>query len=141
MFKGVSWHIPTVGILYFAPLNPFQYSPLPLHFPHPIFQQLSVHILISAIFIDVMFYNVTDALSFFFPFPLSSSSCHYYKNVLHMSLYMIMLVLCICLSFGFICHVWENTCGLCLSEPGLLHLTWGPPIASIYLQTICHYSL
>jgi hypothetical protein len=31
--------------------------------------------------------------------------------------------------------IWEKTCRLCLSEPGLLHLAWCPPIASIYLQT------
>jgi hypothetical protein len=51
------------------------------------------------------------------------------------------LVLCICLLFGFIFYVWEKICGLCLSEPGLLHLTWCSSITSIYLQTTCHYSL
>jgi hypothetical protein len=51
---------------------------------------------------------------------------------------MIMLVLCICLS---VFHVWDKTCRLCVSEPGLLHLTWCPPIISIYLQTTWHYSL
>jgi hypothetical protein len=36
----------------------------------------------------------------------------------------------------------RKSCGLCFSEPGLLHLTWCPPIASIYLQTTgCHLSL
>jgi hypothetical protein len=48
-----------------------------------------------------MLYNITDALLFSFPFPLSPSSIeyfHYCKHVLHLSLYMIMLVLCICLS-------------------------------------------
>jgi hypothetical protein len=44
------------------------------------------------------------------------------------------------LSFGSIFHVWGKTCSLCLSEPGLLHLTWCPSIASIYLQTTCQNS-
>jgi hypothetical protein len=43
--------------------------------------------------------------------------------------------------FGSIFHIWEKTCHFCVSDPGLLHLTWCPPIASIYLQTKCHYSL
>jgi hypothetical protein len=52
------------------------------------------------------------------------------------------LFVCICLSFGSIFLVWEKTCGLCLSEPGVFHLTWCPPVASIYLQTTwCHSSL
>jgi hypothetical protein len=51
------------------------------------------------------------------------------------------LFLCMCLSHGSIFHEWEKTCGLCLSEPGLLHLIWCPPIASIYFPTTCHYSL
>jgi hypothetical protein len=43
--------------------------------------------------------------------------------------------------FGSIFHVSEKTCSFRLSEPGLLHLTWCPPIASIYHQTTCYYSL
>jgi hypothetical protein len=31
--------------------------------------------------------------------------------------------------------------GLCVSKPDLFHLTWCPPVASIYLPTTCHYSL
>jgi hypothetical protein len=41
------------------------------------------------------------------------------------------LFLCICLSLGFIFHIWEKTCNLCLSEPGLLHLTWCPRRISV----------
>jgi hypothetical protein len=26
--------------------------------------------------------------------------------------------------FGFVFHIWGETCDLCLSEPGLLHLAW-----------------
>jgi hypothetical protein len=45
--------------------------------------------------------------------------------------------------FFWIClpHMREK-CGLCLSKPGLLHLTWCPSIVFIYFQTIwCHSSL
>jgi hypothetical protein len=37
MFKGVFHCMPTVGILYFLPFNPVNYSPLPLYLPIPIF--------------------------------------------------------------------------------------------------------
>jgi hypothetical protein len=67
MFKGVSQCIPTVSILYFGPFNPFHYTLLPLYFPRPIFQQCSVHILISSTFTGVIFYDIIDALSFSFP--------------------------------------------------------------------------
>jgi hypothetical protein len=55
---------------YFGPFNPFHYSPLPLYFPPLTFQQLSVDILISSTFTDAIFHNITNALSFSFPFPL-----------------------------------------------------------------------
>jgi hypothetical protein len=51
------------------------------------------------------------------------------------------LFLCICLSLGYAFHIWEKACGLCVFDPGLLHLTWCSPIASIYLQSTCHHSL
>jgi hypothetical protein len=65
VFKGVSQCTPAVGVLYFGPFNPFHCSPLPLYLPPSIFQQLSVHILVSSTFTDVMFYDITDVLSFF----------------------------------------------------------------------------
>jgi hypothetical protein len=80
MFKGGSLCILAIGILYFHLYNLFLYSPLPLY-SHPLFPQLSVHILISSSFTDVMFYDTADALSFSFPFLLSLSSLeqfHYY---------------------------------------------------------------
>jgi hypothetical protein len=55
-------------------------------------------------------------------------------------LYMIMFVFIYIFIFGSIFHIWEKACGLCLSEPSLLYLTWCPPIASIYLQTIQYHS-
>jgi hypothetical protein len=43
----------------------------------------------------------------------------------------------VCFVYIFIFWIYlphmRKKCGLCLSEPGLLHLTWRPPIASIYL--------
>jgi hypothetical protein len=96
MFKGVSQCIPAMRILYFGPFNPFHYSPLPLYLPPaPIIQQPSVYILISSTFTDVMFYNISNALAFSFPFPPSLSSVkkfHCYKHVLPLSLYMVMFV-------------------------------------------------
>jgi hypothetical protein len=46
-------------------------TPLP---STPIIQQLSTHIFISSTCTDVMFYDITDALSFSFPFLLSPRS-------------------------------------------------------------------
>jgi hypothetical protein len=134
MFKGMSQCMPTVGISSFGPLNSIHDSPLPLFLPSPIFQQLSMHV-----FISLMLCNITDALSF--SFPEFYRVVHNYKHVLHMSLCMIMLVFMYMFIFGSIFHVWEKTCSLCVSEAGLFHITWCPPIASTYLQTICHYSL
>jgi hypothetical protein len=78
VFKGISQCNPAVGALYFGPFNPFHCSPLPLYLPPSIFQQLSVHILMCSTFRDVMFYDVTDVLSFSFPFPVSSSSIEWF---------------------------------------------------------------
>jgi hypothetical protein len=82
-----------VSILYFGQFNPFCYS-LPPSFSSPINQQLSIHIVISYTCTDVMYFDITDALSFSFPFFLSLSSIeqfHCHKYVLHLSLCMIML--------------------------------------------------
>jgi hypothetical protein len=43
------------------PLTLLSLAPLP---PTPIFQQLSIHTLISSTFTDVRFYDIVDALSF-----------------------------------------------------------------------------
>jgi hypothetical protein len=79
----------TVSVLYFGSLNPLLYSPLPLYLPPPIFQKLSIHILTSSTSTGVMFYDITDALSFscsFHPCPGSIEKFHYCKHVLHLSL-------------------------------------------------------
>jgi hypothetical protein len=73
MFKGVSWCIPAVSILYFDPFNHFHYSPLPLP-SHSSFFNSFQYFVISSTFTDVMFYDIVDALSFSFPFPPSLSS-------------------------------------------------------------------
>jgi hypothetical protein len=123
---------------YFGLFILFHYSPLSLS-PRPLFfQQISIHIVISATFTDVMFAILLVLylflLLYLFPWvPQSSSTITdlFYKELFIWSC----LVLCMCLSFVSIFHIWEKTCGLCVSEPGLLHLTWYSPIASIYLRT------
>jgi hypothetical protein len=54
--------------------------------------------------------------------------------------YMIMFIFVYPFIFWHYLHLWENTCGLCLFEPGLLHLTWCLPVLSIYLQIIQFHS-
>jgi hypothetical protein len=65
MFKGVSLCIPAVGILYLGSFNSFHYSPLLLYFPPLLLQQLSIHILLSSTFTDVMFYDIIHIYFFF----------------------------------------------------------------------------
>jgi hypothetical protein len=88
----------------------------------------------------MLWYGWSSIILFFSPHP-SSSKFHYYNLVLHRSLYMIMLIFVYMYIFLSIFHILEKTGGLCLSEPGLLYSTWCPPIAYIYFQTTCHYSL
>jgi hypothetical protein len=85
----------------------------------PYFQQLSVHISIYIeryTFIDVMYYDIVDALSFSFSFPTAPSSrvvpllWTFYRWVCIWSC----LFFLICLSFWSIFHIWEKTCGLWL---------------------------
>jgi hypothetical protein len=55
-------------------IQPLPSLSLTLYLPLPIIQQLSIHILVSSTFTDIMFYDIVDALSFSFPFPLSLKS-------------------------------------------------------------------
>jgi hypothetical protein len=127
--------MPTVHVLYLGLLSPLEYAPLSLYLPPPVFQQLSIDIHISC-------YVMYWCASILFPPSLSSTQqFHCHRHVLHLSLYVIMFVFVCMFIFGSIFHIWEKICDVCLSEPGLLHLTWCPPIASIYLHTPCHYSL
>jgi hypothetical protein len=66
--------------------------------PSPIVQWLSTHIIIFSTYTDITYFDIIDVLSFPFPPPLSSIEWfHYYKHVLHVSLYIVMLVWCVCL--------------------------------------------
>jgi hypothetical protein len=135
MFSGFCQYIPVVSILYFGLFNPFHYSSLPLYLPAPPFQPLSIHILIFPTFTSyVMWYYWCSIIFPSFPsfsefqrvVPLLQMSSTYEFIYDH-------FCCCVCLSFGSIFHIWEKTCDHCLFEPGLLHLTWCPPIVCIYL--------
>jgi hypothetical protein len=138
MFKGVFqdmqlWHTLLWSVQYLPLLSLTSLPPIT-----PFFKAFKTHPYI----LNLHICDITDALSFSFPFPHSLSSIeHCYKHVLHLSLYMIMLAFVYTFIFGSIFHIWERTCSFSVSDPGLLHLTWCPPVASIYLQTTCHYSV
>jgi hypothetical protein len=122
-------------ILYFGPFNPFHYSPLSLPFHPHFFQQLSIHMVMSSIFTNILQY----CWRFLFSFP---SFPKFHKVVpllqtLSTSEFVYDRFVFVDMFIGWI---WEKTCGLCFSEPSLHHLTWWPQIASIYLQTICCHS-
>jgi hypothetical protein len=111
------------GLLYFGLFNPFNYFPLPLYHLHPIFQQFSIHTLISSTFYT-LWYAVLLMLYhslFLSLFPQGIvpllQTCSTFEFVYDRS--------CLCIYvYLWIFHVWEKTCGLSLSEPGLVHLTW-----------------
>jgi hypothetical protein len=113
VFKGVSQCIPTMDVLYYGQVNPFQYSPLPLYFPStPIFHSfqymtfiLYLHILCNEILL--MLYH---SLPFHLSWGLLSSSI--ITNVLYMWVCLwSCLFLCICLSFDIFC-IWKKTCSV-----------------------------
>jgi hypothetical protein len=135
MYKGVS----QCGYVLLWSVQPLPLLSLPLYLLPPHFQKLSIHILISFTSYVLQYYWCYIILFSFPSFTKFWSSSTITKCSTSEFVY-IMLVLCICLSFGFIFHVWKKTCSLCVFEPGLLHLTWCPLISSIYLQTTCHYS-
>jgi hypothetical protein len=128
MFKGMSQSMLTVGVLY---SGPFVTLPLPLTSHHPFFtsfQYTSLCPLPSLL----MLCDITNNLSFSFPFFLSQSSIQQFYCYKHVDfVYMFM--------FGSLFYIQEKTPGFWVSDPGLLHLTWYPPITCIYLQTTYHY--
>jgi hypothetical protein len=131
-FKGFLYVSPLW--VYFVLFHPFCCSPLPLYLPpSPLFQLLSVHTFISSTFTDVMFYDVTDDLSFSFPFPLSLSSMeqfYYDKHILHLSLYMFFFWI-------YLPRMRENMWPLCFwSWLTSLNIM---PSNCIHFQTTCHY--
>jgi hypothetical protein len=107
MFKGVSQCMPSVGVLYFGPFSPFHYSPFTSHPPFfKSFQYISY-----ILYLYVILCDITDVLSFSFPFPLSPSSIEYfhcYRHVLHLSLYVIMFVFVYMFIFGSIGRVGKG---------------------------------
>jgi hypothetical protein len=143
MFKRVSQCFSIVGICYFCPFNPFHYLPYLFTSHHHVSTAFSTHPYILYLHrCYILQYYWCSILLFSFPsFP---------------KFHRVVPLLQICSTYEFVyCHacfyvyvclldlssMYEKTCGLCLSEPGLLHVTWYPPIAYISLQTICHYSL
>jgi hypothetical protein len=122
------------SLWFVQPLPSLSLTSLP---PISIFQQLSIHMLISSMFTS-MVCHITYALTFFFSFPLSEfhrvisllQTCSPSEFVHDHARF--------CIHFTFWIYppcVRENM-WLCVSVPGLLHLTWCPPIASIYLNHI-----
>jgi hypothetical protein len=79
---------------------------------------------------DVTHFNIIHSLQVFSSFlpPLASFSLLQQSHV--------------CVIYGSNFHMWEKTCNLCLSDPGLLHLAWCSPFPPIHLQmTEFHSSL
>jgi hypothetical protein len=98
--------------------------PLPLlsftpSLPSLIIQQLSIHTIILSTFTDVMYYNIVAYLSFSFSFPPPWSfieKFHYFKHVLHVSLYIIMFgFLYMFIFWIYLPHMRENICPLSFS--------------------------
>jgi hypothetical protein len=116
-------------------LTPFLSTPL-------IFQQLSIHMLISSTFtFYVMWHYWCSIIVFSFP---SFPEVHRVVPLLQTcftSEFVYNSCFCVYVYIGSILSVWKKTWSCCVLDPGLLHLTQCPPIASIYLQTTCHYSL
>jgi hypothetical protein len=92
------------------------------------------------VFCCVLFLHRCNLFQHYSIILFSSPSCAYYPQTVPLlekclSIYVIWswLYLCIHFSFGSIFHIWEKTCDPYLSEHGLFHLTWWPPVSSIYL--------
>jgi hypothetical protein len=109
---------------------PYPFSSQPSFFNS--FQYTSLYALPSHL---MRFYWWSIILFSFHPSPSSIDWFHCYKHVLYLCLYMIMLVFVHMFICGSVFHIWEKTCSFCVSNTGLLHLTWCPPTASVYLQT------
>jgi hypothetical protein len=142
MFKGVSQCMPSVGMLYLGLFSPFKYSPLSLCLLLSIFQQFSVHILISSTFTSYgMWYYWYSITLFSFPsfpkfhrvVPLLQTSSTFEFVYDHACFYMY-IYLWICLP-----HMRENMHLLCFWS-WLTSLTM-ISFASIYCQITYHYSL
>jgi hypothetical protein len=144
MFKRVSQCLPAVSICILVPSThsitfPYHLPPNPPFFKG--FQYLSLYPLPSHVFCFTILLMLYHSLffSYFLKVPYTSSII---KNMFYIQVCIwSCLVLGVCLSFASIFHPPEKTWLICLFEPGLLHYTWCPPVASTYLQTTCHYFL
>jgi hypothetical protein len=139
MYCSKDFHhvISLVNILYLNQITPPLLS-LTLFSPLPIIPQLSVCFLMPSSYIDTMHFNFIRCHSLVLSFLLLvPSTGHTIVNVVNIYILCMNIWswLCIYLSFGpIIFHIWEKTYDLCLSELGLLHLTWCSPVPSIYLR-------
>jgi hypothetical protein len=120
MLKGVSQCMSTVGVLYFGLFNPFHYSPLPLYLPPPIFQQLSIHILISSTFTSYGIWNYRCSITLFsfLSFPEVHRVVAPLQTFSTIEFAYDLICFCVQFIFGSIFHVWEKTCIFCVSDPG-----------------------
>jgi hypothetical protein len=137
MFKGVSQFIPLWVYSTLVSSTPSLTPPYP-SLPPPIIQQLSVHIVVSATYTDVMDFDIVDAPWFSFPFPPPLSSIeyfHFYKHVLHIILFV----------FVYMFIFWISLPRMRENRWPLSFCTWLTSLnmmSFIYLQTTwCHSSL
>jgi hypothetical protein len=130
MFKRISLCIPAMGIFYFCLFNPFHYSHLPLYFSHSLFQQFSIHILISSTFTlsqtlcftILLMLSHSLYLSLFPRVPNTITNMFYILVCIWSCLFLYMFIFWI-----YLPHMRKNMQS-CVSEPGLLHLTWCPQL-------------
>jgi hypothetical protein len=113
MFKGISWYIPAVNILYFGPFNPFHLLFLIPSLPSPTFFNNFQCISLCPLPSQMLCFTILLMLSinlFSFPsFPKFHRLIPCYKHALFWGCIWFCLFLCICLSFGSIFHIWEKT--------------------------------
>jgi hypothetical protein len=121
-----------LGILYthmsyFNQINPFFLFLI----QHPIIQQLSICFIVSSSNTDAVYFDIIHSLSYFSLLLLPVSSTVLLFQTCPLSTY-----LSIHLPFRSSFHIWGNKCDLCLSEPGLLCLSWCSPVE---LHSTCSY--
>jgi hypothetical protein len=97
--------------------------------PLPINQQLSVNIVMSSTCTCNAFqYCWLSIILFFLPPPVLHSS---FAITNMLGIWMCIwsyLFIGVCLSFRSVFHTFKKSCSLCLSKPGLFHLTWLPTV-------------
>jgi hypothetical protein len=132
-FKWVSQWMHTESVLYFVCSIPLNTVPYPFTFHPPFlnsFQYISLFPLCSHLVVCNIYWCCISL--FFF---LSFSKFHRVVPLLET-----------CSTSEF---VYDHACFCayiylwiyCVSDHGYLSLSWRPPIASTYLQILCHYSL